>query len=1113
MKKHLFLVSAMLMLSAASFAQWTSPTPQKAAIDLEGGDQYFYNVEYGGFLVGANDWGTRASVARDKGLVINVTEVGEGVYKMGAFSPDATDGVWIDGSRDGNETFTFTVNDADQTFTIGTTKFEGTFLTWTGEESNTRVNFTEDKTNGTWYAVTVEEYNALLPKLEAYNASLNLKAAIEAAEKDYPNVDITAQKAVYADTNSTAAQLNAAKEEIDEAIKKAIAEEAANGASVDNPKDMTGMIVNPTFDGITYEGWEGSKFGSGGSVGPCAERYEMTFDTYQIITGLPNGVYRVTVDGFHRWGSTGNAFETKGQTTPARLYGANGADAADIMTAPIMGLFDGISPEQPVEGTSFTYTDSEGNTYYIPNSMADACAFFDAGYYQPTEKNNTVYFGVTDGVARIGVKKDVNIGADWTLVDDFTLTYYGQGADAYTLWNEGIKNSFKDYSVLEEQGVTVTSSYIEAYDAVKATIEQGATDHANVIANMKALSDAEAAIEANIAAWKELKAEQALCQEKVGDLYGVDAEVLGDYLDNDLPELFDNCELSTEEVLEKVQELKAMLDKAVENGLQPNSDVTNLIKNASFKEGFANWTKADGSAVAGTPGGLNAYPCVEVYSNVVDVQQVVTGLPKGVYRLDCKAFERPSGNGTFTGEEPSKVYLFMNNVETPVQNIMKDGMPEEEAVNYENCFIEGPVGESYKDTPGTTGTDYFTDYGTYIPNGMSGASYAFRAGRYNQSATGLVTDGKMTIGLTSKGQTAHWVLWSSFNLTYLGMTTDVVKPELDKMVESIVIDTETLYGVDIKEALIAAIAAVDNAKTGSEMMECLDKLSVLKSQQTASLATFAELNELLENAPDAIDSDEKYGEVPVEKKQDVLNLIGTISNGIDSYTEAEAQQAIKDINDALARILVPANIGDATVDKPVELTCLIANPSFEEDGVGGWTNSGSIAVQSQTNAAFYKTENTYAERWHANGTLDIHQTIPSNLELPEGWYKIVVDVYSQIEDATLYINDTEYVYGITDGDAAADHFEASVVAHIPAATDMVIGAKGTLTASTWFCIDNFRLYYYGNDGEPGGIEDIIDNSKKSSAIYDINGVKLATLRKGINIVRTADGKVVKIIKK
>ena len=176
MKKFTLFFLTMVLSVVASISSFAAekPVPKFSDLNTDGTvEQYLYNVEFGGFLVGANDWGTRASVAYDKGLAVAITAIDGGTYKIGAMSPDGADGVWIDGSRDGNDKFTITVGE-DKTFTIGCTKFENTILTWGGDPAETRLNFTASTTNGTWAAVSVTDFNEYVAAYEQYNKEQRL---------------------------------------------------------------------------------------------------------------------------------------------------------------------------------------------------------------------------------------------------------------------------------------------------------------------------------------------------------------------------------------------------------------------------------------------------------------------------------------------------------------------------------------------------------------------------------------------------------------------------------------------------------------------------------------------------------------------------------------------------------------------------------------------------------------------------------------------------------------------------------------------------------------------------------------------------------------------------
>ena len=71
-----------------------------------------------------------------------------------------------------------------------------------------------------------------------------------------------------------------------------------------------------------------------------------------------------------------------------------------------------------------------------------------------------------------------------------------------------------------------------------------------------------------------------------------------------------------------------------------------------------------------------------------------------------------------------------------------------------------------------------------------------------------------------------------------------------------------------------------------------------------------------------------------------------------------------------------------------------------------------------------------------------------------------------------------------------------------------------VASSSWFKADDFQLIYYGRNSNKTtslGIEDVQTDPTFVNGIYTANGIKVAELQKGVNIVRTNKG-VKKIMK-
>lgn len=176
--------------------------------------------------------------------------------------------------------------------------------------------------------------------------------------------------------------------------------------------DYTIYITNPSFDDNYYGGWEGTIL-SGVNPDNNAEHYNKSYNTYQTITGLPAGKYKVGVQGFYRKGSPNKDYELwqSGDTANnnAMIY-ANSSEGS--YSIPFVPASSAALPES-IGGKAA----SVGNGLYIPDNMVAAGAWFAAGYY-----HNYLEIEVgSDGVLTIGIKKDTTIDSDWTIIDNWTL--------------------------------------------------------------------------------------------------------------------------------------------------------------------------------------------------------------------------------------------------------------------------------------------------------------------------------------------------------------------------------------------------------------------------------------------------------------------------------------------------------------------------------------------------------------------------------------------------------------------------------------------------------------------------------------------------------------------
>ena len=1187
MKQKLLLVSAGMMLIASSaLAARTAPQVTGMAwADAVAGEQnvYLYNEGMHTFLTGSKAWGTRAcgfsNGKNGSGNYVAFSSVATGIWNgsisikgyqwhiettdetvptyafankttTNYLAADNLDGIWVDGAGDrpwsgwtvtpgeGNS-IKLGYNNAD--WNDGGNVYFG-FATVDGSvNTNTFLMKADDAAyvdqHTSWLVVSTEEYDQVIDALTMYHAQTYLLDYIASMKEKFPAVNLDQLSASAESSDLTLDQMKEIYAQVGEVVKAALVAAAANSGTYAQPYDLSALIVNGTFDAIgDFNGWSGSSFGADGTTSTCAERFQVSFDTYQDIDGLPNGVYTVNVDGFYRAGSIADDLTnfTNNTSNNSKLYGGNvTADSLYLTETSIMHLFQGIKAgDETLGGEKY---EKDGLTYYVPNSMADFVKYNEAGYY----KTNKVLVAVSEGKIRVGVKNASSTG--WTIVDNFGLQYHGQGADAYT----ALMNDYKANVALGAD-VACTKSLAEEYNQLVNS--STATTYDEFMAATAAIAAKKAEVDENVRLWKELADLIAQSEEYTTNTKYEDADGWDDlgWEAGDAAKALDKLKLTTAELQSTINELKRLI-ALVASQTPADTDVSHKIVNADFslstgEQDWTGWVKkaADGGNVRVMP----SSKCAEAWNNSgFDIYQIVRDLPAGLYEISCNGFYRYlRGNnawGAYFNEDGTPkstkpevpAYIYLNDARTPMANVFEYQSPAKDSL--------------YK------GTDFYTDELVYdlngeevkgkyaYPNDMASAGIAFDKGAYSQSAYGLVAHQGDSIRIGMKGSSNQggdsWAIFTRFKLIYRAYPVDKLLSELERGASSIDLSTvESDYqfvGARLAakaDSLLQVVnnllskapapkgASKDGELDGKEIARVLNEVYVLAAEIEDSRAAFKAFNEKFQSFGEQLGAYKEEARKSVYEEADQFNT--TVALGLTNRTyNDEDLEGLKAQMDKYLRLLaVPATIDTANDEDPAELTGIIINNSFESD-LEGWTNLGSIKAKSQNNTSFDKVGDKYAELWHVDGTVELSQTI-EDLNLPEGTYQLVFKAHCSTEDGVVYANDAVVaVENTTDpANVAPQNFYFNLAENEP----LTIGVKCTLTSSTWVCVDDFQLFYYGKESAHRtevGIETLNEVAAAKVEYIDLNGRKTNGIQKGINIVRKTDAqgnvKVLKVIVK
>ena len=1127
--KKLLVLSALWLTASGAMAaivdgvrQKPVPSATQGFVASESTETYYYlyNVDAKGFFTEGNSWGTQVSIGSTGLKVAFIVDSDyDGAYLFNDFSNaknswkltffDNEGAMFVDLGSQAN--YRWGVEENGETFRLyaasdengnpgwdATTDEEtgeeiehpayreGQYMGWDSSSSSTACvpYLTEGEGHCiNWAFVTEEVYNVYADEIAVYNAAEKLRAALDDVKAK--GFTATAEyDAVYANESATKDDLEKAQADLNDAF----VEWGKNNASVENPADMTSMIVNPHFDnGDATTGWSGTAFGRGGTVSDGGEHYNKTFDTYQTITGLAPGVYAIGVNGYYRAGDFGPAVEhwlaNDATSKAAKLYGKVG----DVYyETPIANVMSGAQAEaQGVGDVEVTYQDGDGNDVivYAPNTMAAGDYFF----HTLKQYANKLLVAVDEsGELTIGVKKSEATGNDWTMFDDFSLTFYGTGADAAKLYLDETLKNYSDYT--PEEGVIYTKSYLDAYKAAYSG-EKTAANMTEATAIINGISEAYNALQKNMELWADLRT----AVEK-GKAMSIDPKYdalltvgdLADYCNDDYEPIEAAAKLTNEQLEAEIEKVNQMINDVINESkadVHDGKDMTDYIVNPGFDDDKdINFNGAEGwnieringnnstgyNIVRGPLGqgnkdlmeqalGKMNY-CFEAWHGWEwDVWQEIEDLPVGMYELEIQGYVRCEVGGYNRGDDiepdyPSPVYLYMNNAKSQFPSVYSETRP-----------INPDTGEEYEYTTVESWTT--EDVNGYLyPNSMGGAAQCFGWGMYKTTAYGLIAKGgdKFRIGVKMNANQDWWCIFDNFKLTYKTPTVEVVKPILDEELAKIDLSKpmgSNIYG-SAEELKTKAAAAEDGTKMFSVLADVYD----LSASIQESIALFEKMNKLGEELQEAIDN----SEADAATKTAANDLRDKIYNGFvekSALTDEEAQALIDAIPDMLVKLALPAGMADASDENPVECTGVIKSPSFENDEMEstseGWTNPGNLGNDDEQRSALA------IEFWQS--AFDMYQTING---LPAGTYKMTVNAWVRLggneETYKAWNEDPNatmaYAYAV-DGDSTV---YAAPVANLMKAGD-------NLSGSTEFAPNEEVVYYMPNTLVEG--HDVIDQNE------------------------------------
>lgn len=631
-------------------------------------------------------------------------------------------------------------------------------------------------------AAEIEKSSELYAELENLNTTIGEFLALDPAGDEFD-----AFMELYNDcgTGESAEDLTSTWSLNNEELTQYMADlkvklENAQNASIKPGDDITRKIVNPSFDN-GKEGWtvkEGNP--TFNETYKNCEVYQGTFDIYQDITNIPDGVYELSVLAFQRVAENNVAYKAHDNSTEditAFIY------ANDLETPFTSPYTYGMKENS---GDDFKYN-LNGEEVYIPNSMKGMAA---ATTENPDAYTVTVPMLVEGGTLRIGVREKRrpsnvnNSWGDWAIWDNFRLKYIGSKGEAL--------NAVTTPLIAKAAGLLASNMNADVrtqLEAAKTALETEAT-----VPGIHTLSAAIEAANTSIEAYKPLQAaiENAQTRYEENEASSTTSDVakgLYNAAKTTAENIYNNGTAADAEIPAAIKALNEGVTKYVIHDVIADAseakpaDITKVIANSDFATmSSTGWDVKDGTM------GFQANNNVEAgefYNCTFNLQQTLVGLPAGMYRLTSQAFYRNGNNPSAKVDDSDQLkydvnenaFIYFSDKEIPTEEGKKVATELPENKQAIKTITALKVAEDDWNSVGLSdnGNLAKTDDGMYIPDRMITAQAYFKSDRgsaYDSDPLNFTYDGQgdFRIGLIKNvTESADWTIVKNFKLYYLGV--------------------------------------------------------------------------------------------------------------------------------------------------------------------------------------------------------------------------------------------------------------------------------------------------------------------------------------------------------
>jgi hypothetical protein len=424
----------------------------------------------------------------------------------------------------------------------------------------------------------------------------------------------------------------------------------------------------------------------------------------------------------------------------------------------------------------------------------------------------------------------------------------------------------------------------------------------------------------------------------------------------------------------------ALIDNLANATAENPIDATFTVLNHTFSASSASIPRWTGDYTAW--GGVDDNKCVEQWNRTFDMSQTITGLPNGIYSMQCQGFYRMGGGGNDAsiaatarnnGTEELHAKYYINGTEGSLKSIL----------DYNRAY-------SNNSTYNTSSAVTVGGRNVYVPNTLDRASACLRDGEYlNEPIQAVVTDGTLKIGFRKTvSATNDWAAYDNVVLTYYGMDLSALVTTYEKLLSEAKALQGQLMQANAKNDLDEAIKMAETNMNTSSQTWLETIISVLNTAIDAARSSNANYTGVILTAVN---------------NMKVQSTSESVKAELQTLYETGGYTSVADVYATYQRL----EVASLTPVAGTSYTSVILNPSFELGNMVGWNtlDTGGDTGVFRTNNSTYSFSDTSGD-WLFNTwdqgikTLDIGQTVTG---LPRGFYTLSAIVASFGDASTIIL--------------------------------------------------------------------------------------------------------------